>query len=656
VLLDHAPIEREIQTPDGLWFRRRILPYRAHNNSVEGVVITFTDITKRKLASAALEEAKHEAEQATMAKSRFLAAASHDLRQPLQTLALLQGLLAKTVSGEREKKLLARLDETLGAMSGMLNALLDINQIEAGVVHPEITDFRIDLLLDRLHDEFGYHAQAKGLAFHVVPCSLSVVSDPRLLEQMIRNLLSNALKYTRQGKVLLGCRRHGETLSIEIWDTGIGIPAAELESIFEEYHQIDNVARERRLGLGLGLSIVQRLASLLGHRVRVRSRHGKGSMFAIEVKCATNGPKPGLAEARPIPADADPAGGHPSGKILVVEDDPEVRDLLGLFLTGEGHRPVMAPDGPTALDMIAHRALKPDLVIADYNLPNGLNGLQLARQLRRKVGSALPIVILSGDISTGTLRDVAQQNCQLLNKPVKLTELSQTIERLLPPLPAAAGAPGTTANVRASTVFIVDDDAHVRATIAALIEADGGTPIGFPNCEAFLAAYRPGHGDCLLVDAYLPGMSGIDLLLNLRHAGHLLPAIMITGNSDVAMAVQAMKAGATDFIEKPVGAAELMASIHHALELSHDSGKVDAWRTAAAAHLAALTPRQRQIMDLVLAGHPSKNIAADLDISQRTVENHRASIMKKTGSASLPALARLALAAAWSGDGEPSAA
>jgi two-component system CheB/CheR fusion protein len=301
--------------------------------------------------------------------------------------------------------------------------------------------------------------------------------------------------------------------------------------------------------------------------------------------------------------------------------------------------------------MVAHRALKPDLVFADYNLPNGLNGLQLAERLREKIGSTLPIVILTGDISTGTLLDVARQNCVLLNKPVKLIELSQTMERLLPSLPITPPASAMAANTGASTVFIVDDDANVRATIAALVEADGGTPMGFPNGEAFLAAYRPGDGDCLLIDAYLPGMNGIELLTKLRDAGHLLPAIMITGNSDVAMAVRAMKAGAVDFIEKPVGAADLLASIRRALELSHDSNKVVAWRAAAAAHLAALTPRQRQIMQLVLAGHPSKNIAADLDISQRTVENHRASIMKKTGSASLPALARLALAASWTGEG-----
>ncbi|HME19745.1 MAG TPA: ATP-binding protein, partial [Acetobacteraceae bacterium] len=174
-----------------------------------------------------------------------LAAASHDLRQPLQTLTLLQGLLAKSVEGDHARKLMARMDDALGAMSGMPNALLDINQIDAGVVRADVTTFAVNDLLERVRDEFVYHAQAKDLGFRVVPCSLQVSSDPRLLEQILRNLVSNALKYTEQGKVLVGCRRHGGTLSVEIWDTGIGIPQADLATIFEEYHQLDNSARER---------------------------------------------------------------------------------------------------------------------------------------------------------------------------------------------------------------------------------------------------------------------------------------------------------------------------------------------------------------------------------------------------------------------------
>jgi two-component system CheB/CheR fusion protein len=185
------------------------------------------------------------------------------------------------------------------------------------------------------------------------------------------------------------------------------------------------------------------------------------------------------------------------------------------------------------------------------------------------------------------------------------------------------------------------------------LEENGRTVETYSSCESFLEAYRPGREACLLIDAYLPSMSGLELLRRLDAADHRLPAIMITGNSDVAMAVEAMKAGASDFIEKPVGRDELLASVERAVEQFRDVTKPSAWREDAANRVARLTPRQREIMELVLTGHHNKNIAAELGISQRTVENHRAAIMKKTGSTSLPALARFALAAAWSGGGAP---
>jgi two-component system, chemotaxis family, CheB/CheR fusion protein len=658
VLQAHAPVEQEIEAGAGAWYMRRIMPYRTQDDGVAGVVITFVDITERRQARDALEAAERQAQLANIAKSRFLAAASHDLRQPLQTLALLQGLLAKAVEGEKAQRLVTRLDETLGAMSGMLNTLLDLNQIEAGTVRAEIVDFPIGDLLDRLRDEFAYHAQAQRLGLRVVSSSLSIRSDPRLLEQMLRNLISNALKYTKRGKVLLGCRRRRGMLSIEVWDTGIGIPDAELQAIFEEYHQLDNTARERSRGLGLGLSIVKHLGHLLGHRVRVRSHPSKGSVFAIEVALPPGETRPpsdrhGMDEQ--VFDDTRRTGG-----ILVVEDDPAVCDLLELFLKDEGYRAATAPDGIAALELLARETFRPDVILADYNLPNGMNGLQLAAKLRDKLQRDVPVVILTGDVSIATLRDVASQDCTQLNKPVKLKELTQVIQRLLPassaadrsPAPHPAEAGGKPAP---PVVFVVDDDRQVREAIRAVLEDDGRTVEDYATCEAFLEAYRPGAGACLLIDAYLPGMSGLELLQRLRDKGDRLPAIMITGNSDVPMAVAAMKAGAADFIEKPVGGAELLAGIHRALEQSRDSGKLSAAREAAAHHLAGLTPRQREIMEMVLAGHPSKNIAADLGISQRTVENHRAAIMKKTGTKSLPALARLAIAAIRPGGDESAA-
>lgn len=660
VLRTLTPVEGEIQAKNGAWYIRRILPYRTQDNGVEGVVITFADITERRHTADALEAAERKAQLANIAKSRFLASASHDLRQPLQALSLMRGALDRRIrEGRKEEamELVARLDETAAAMSGMLNTLLDINQIEAGVVRAEMVNFAIADLLDRLKDEFTYHAQAQNLILRVVQCGLSIYSDPRLLEQMIRNLLSNALKYTRRGKVLLGCRRRKDVLSIEIWDTGIGIPNEELQTIFDEYHQIDNAARERSRGLGLGLSIVQRLADLLGHRVRVHSRPGKGSVFAIDIGVPLSSAAVHVRDRQPETDETIAEAALRTGAVLIIEDDPEVCSLLDLQLKDQGCDTATAPDGIAALDLVARGKIRPDLILSDYNLPKGLDGLQVAENLRAQLHRRIPVIVLTGDISTSALRDIARHDCVQLNKPVRLKELTQAIQRLLPASRSAGHSPPVHPPTEGSSnlgqvIFVVDDDSHIREGIRKALEADGRLVEDFATCEAFLEAYHSGREACLLVDAYLPGMSGLELLQHLSHSSHRLPAIMVTGNGDVSMAVQAMKAGALDFIEKPFNHGDLHASVERALEQSRDSSKLLAWREAAAEHIADLTPRQRQIMDLVLSGHPSKNIAADLGISQRTVETHRASIMKKTGAKSLPALARLALAAAEKGADE----
>jgi two-component system CheB/CheR fusion protein len=531
-------------------------------------------------------------------------------------------------------------------MSGMLNTLLDINQIEAGTVRAEARDFPVNDLLDRLRDEFTYHAQARELEFRVVPCSLSIRSDPRLLEQMIRNLLSNALKYTKRGKMLLGCRRRKGFLGIEVWDTGIGIPSEELQRIFEEYHQLDNAAHERSRGLGLGLSIVQRLGNLLNHQVHVRSHQGKGSVFAIDVMLSRNTTSPPFERRQRGTGGGSVGSVHHVGEILLVEDDPEVCELLELALKGEGHHVLTASDSVAALELVARGALRTDLILADYNLPGGMNGLQLTARLREQLRREIPVVILTGDISSSALRAIGLGNCAHLTKPVKLTELTQLIQSLLLDKHPRVRQPAKAVSSQGPPViFVVDDDSQVREGICAMLLANGLISEDYATCEAFLEAFHPDREACLLIDAYLPGMSGLDLLGRLRDAGHTLPSIMITGNSDVRMAVRAMQAGASDFLEKPVSRKDLLESIGRALERSQDAHKLVAWQEAAANHLAGLTPRQRQIMQMVLAGHPSKNIAADLGISQRTVENHRAAIMKKTGSKSLPALARLAMVA-----------
>jgi two-component system CheB/CheR fusion protein len=282
----------------------------------------------------------------------------------LQTLTLLQALLAKKVTGEKQQKLVGRIDEALGAMSSMLNTLLDINQIEVGAVKVEIAEFPVSDILDRLRGELTYPAQSAGLALTVMPCGLSIGSDPRLLEQIVRNLLSNALKYTQRGRVLVGCRRRPGKLRIEIRDTGLGIPTSELEAIFEEYHQVDNPARERSRGLGLGLSIVKSLSELLGHQIRVRSLPGKGSVFSIEVSTAIGGEAPSATlDHRAAPA-ASVRPARRAGAILVIEDDPEVREHLELYLKDKGSDALTASDGPAALAMSLDTKRRPDLVLS----------------------------------------------------------------------------------------------------------------------------------------------------------------------------------------------------------------------------------------------------------------------------------------------------
>jgi two-component system CheB/CheR fusion protein len=650
VLRDLVPIEREICAEGGTWFIRRIVPCRAQDDGVEGIVITFVDVTEHKRIVVALEAAKHKSEQASIAKSRFLAAASHDLRQPLQTLALLQGLLAKTVDAAKIQKLVVRLDETLATMTGMLNTLLDINQIEAGIVKAEIARFPIGELLDRVREEYADQAESDGLTLKVVGCGVTVASDRHLLEQMLRNLVSNALKYTKRGKILVGCRRRAGMLSIDVWDTGIGIPATELEAIFEEYHQLGNAARQRSLGLGLGLSIVKRLSSLLKHKIRVRSRLGGGSVFTIDIPTKEAGiPEGVLSSVRDARAEANPDARR-TGSILVVEDDPEVRGLLEILLAEEGHRVVAASDGVVALGLVRSGKIRPDIVLADYNLPGGLDGLQTIAKVRENLRRLVPAIILTGDISTGALSSIAQHSCILLNKPVKTMELVLVVQQQLSgrtldvDLPEADDGRGS--GQGRAMVYVVEDDDGVRGALRSLLEADGHAVEAHGTGEAFLAAFQPGGEGCLLADAHLPGLSGLELLLHLHAAGDRLPTIMITGSGDIPMAVEAMKAGAVDFVEKPIGAADLSACVEKALDRSRDSNKLAAWLASASDQMSGLSPRQHQIMDMVLAGQPSKNIAADLGISQRTVENHRSEIMKRTGAKSLPELARLALAAA----------
>ncbi len=644
VLENSLPIEREVRTRNGAWFNRRILPYRTHDNGVAGVVITFTDITERKNISGTLLVAQRSAEHANVAKSRFLAAASHDLRQPMQTLALINGLLAKAVETPAARALLRKLEDTTTAMTGILNTLLDINQLDAGIIQPDFVSYPINDMLLKIEREFADIAASRGLTLRHVPCGLFIRTDPRILEQVLRNLVSNALKYTNRGGVLLGCRRRGAKLSIEVWDTGLGIPQSELVAIFEEYHQLDNQGRQRSRGLGLGLSIVRRLAELLDHKVTVRSVHLKGSVFAIDADIAAPpAPAPEMVDQPAVERDRPV-----TGRVLVIEDDPDIRQLLEMFLREEGHEVAVAADGHAAIALIGAKTIAPDLILADYNLPSGDDGLEVATRLKRMLGRPVAVIIATGDISAETMRRVAATNCVQINKPMKLGDLNDMIQtslRAALPPPVQNGAAAPTPHAGDEKLYVIDDDPDIGESMKAVFEPRGVPVEVFADSEDFLKAHDADRRGCVLVDAKLPGISGHELLALLPETFPKLRAIMITGAGDVNAAVLAMKSGAVDFVEKPMQYDELIACVDRVFEIARGRTESVMRREEAAALMASLTARQRQVMDMVLAGQASKIIAADLGISQRTVENHRAAIMAKTGTRSIPDLVRFALLA-----------
>jgi two-component system CheB/CheR fusion protein len=348
----------------------------------------------------------------------------------------------------------------------------------------------------------------------------------------------------------------------------------------------------------------------------------------------------------------------PTGAVLIVEDDPAVREMLAMLFEGEGHQTTAVSGSEEALQLAARGALPSDvIIIADYNLPGELTGAEVVALLRQSLRHETPAIILTGDISSNTLRKIADAGCVHLSKPAEAETLTQQVLAFLEAKSAPKGANALPVGVAAGdplpTVFVVDDDRTMREALQELLQQHGHAAEAYASGEAFLTADRPEREGCLVVDALMPGMGGIALLerLNARHHG--LPAIMITGHGDIAMAVRAMKAGAADFLEKPIRPDELLASIERALERAQDSVKLSVWRKSAAERIARLTPRERNVMDLVVQGRPNKIIADDLGISQRTVENHRAAVMKRTGVTSVPDLIRLVMAAA---DGVPAEA
>ena len=373
------------------------------------------EIAERKRAEAAALAAKAEAERANQAKSRFLAAASHDLRQPLAALSLYVGLLKNRVSADGGK-VVANVEDCVASLSELLSSLLDVSKLDAGVVTPRPVDFAVDEVLTSLIALHASEAQMKGLQLHARPSGVVVRTDKQLFMRIVGNFVANAVSYTERGSVLIACRRHQGKHWVEVWDTGVGIAEDEIGVVFEEFRQLGDDARNR--GSGLGLAIAAKTAVLLGLRIRLRSRLGRGSMFAIE-----------LPAAAATSAEQAPPGETTLAtrtlRIGLAEDNAMVQGALILALRGAGHQVVAAADGSALLAALAGRS--PDLLICDFRLAAGESGFDVIAAARAEFGAELPAILITGDTDPGLVRSMADRGIAVHFKPMQIEALLATV-------------------------------------------------------------------------------------------------------------------------------------------------------------------------------------------------------------------------------------
>jgi CheY-like chemotaxis protein len=372
-----------------------------------------------------VEERTRQLALANAAKSRFLAVASHDLRQPLHALGLWVAQLRNPLEPAERRRLIERITAAVGEMNDLFNGLLDVSKLDAGILSADLGDFPLADLLAKIERTFAQTARDKGLSLRIVPTSAWVRSDQILLERIMLNLVSNGIRYTARGGVVVGARRRGDRLRIEVWDTGPGIAESQQQYIFDEFYQIPDPDRDRRGGLGLGLAIVDRFRRLLDHPVALRSRFGKGSCFSIEVPLCAAGPRRDASAAI-----ADPAPAHAAeGTVLVVDDDPMVLEAMRGLLASWGYRTLTGGSHEAIVALVAD-APQPDLIIADVHLSGGRTGIETIAHVRAAYGADIPAFLVSGDTSPERLQEARARGYTLLHKPVSPMTLRSLVVRL----------------------------------------------------------------------------------------------------------------------------------------------------------------------------------------------------------------------------------
>ncbi|WP_432471973.1 hybrid sensor histidine kinase/response regulator [Amphritea sp. HPY] len=461
--------ETELPTPDGS-VRYAEVTYIPHTNEAGEMLGYFTlyqDITERRIAEVALQEtnenleqrvrerthtlsvvnkelrkentiraliedelrqAKADAEAANLGKTRFLAAASHDLLQPLNAARLFTSALAQQRHTSETEQLVDNLDGSLKAAEGLITTILDISKLDAGALEPNLSHFSIDAMFDNLNAEFTALADEKQLQFHNVKCSQVVHSDQQLLRRILQNFLSNAIRYTQQGTILLGCRRRGNNLRIEVWDTGVGIPEDKLGEVFEEFRRIDNPKHSQVDGLGLGLAITERIARMLKHTLNVRSWPGSGTVFSVSVPL---GEKDKAIKSRPEKRGWIRSKGLEGIKVLVIDNEPKILEGMSALLQGWSCSTLTAISAAEARQKVVEQEFIPDIILADYHLDETRTGIMALQELGELWHKPIPAVVITADRTDTVKEEIAQSEAQLLTKPIKPAALRAMINKMI---------------------------------------------------------------------------------------------------------------------------------------------------------------------------------------------------------------------------------
>jgi signal transduction histidine kinase len=394
-----------------------------------GCVLTYTDITEQVSREKALEKARKAAEQANVAKTRFLAAASHDLRQPIHALGLFFAELSERVYNKETALVIGQIEDSISSINSMLNALLDISKLDAGVVKPNLEAFNLNDLFIRLKTDFQPIAMENNNDLRIRESIATVKTDPVMLERMLRNLIGNAIRYTENGRILVGIRQHKQHIEIQVIDNGIGIPKDQLDDIFIEFHQLQNPARDRRRGLGLGLAIVKRLANLLNHGIKVVSHFGRGSCFSIKLPLVEHS----IINEVIKPTETTNRFNFSliGRQILVLDDDVSVLEGMQGLLSFWGCQVICAGSPSEAVDKVAGGIQKPEVLIIDYRLTDNVSGIDVAINLQKRFGYPIPVLIITGDTGPDRLQEADASGFPLLHKPVQPAKLRSTLQYLL---------------------------------------------------------------------------------------------------------------------------------------------------------------------------------------------------------------------------------